>query len=113
LPVRRFAPKRAKESSGEDEQHKAACEKTNDMTHGSLLVGADRPRPSVKIVYDHHERRSIADVIESAPVAYEQRETGRESPEAFCKRLTETCGEDVDLKALIADHRLPHSGPDL
>jgi hypothetical protein len=59
------------------------------------------------------ERRSIADVVESALVAYEQRETGRESPEAFYKRLSETCGEDVDLNALIADHRLPHSGPDL
>ena len=59
------------------------------------------------------ERRSIADVVESALVPYEQRETGRESPETFYKRLSETCGEDVDLNALIADHRRPHSGPDL
>jgi len=59
------------------------------------------------------ERRSIADVVERALVAYEQRETGRESPEAFYKRLSETCSEDVDLNALIADHRRPHSGPDL
>jgi len=59
------------------------------------------------------ERRSIADVVERALVAYEQRETGRESPETFYKRLSETCGEDVDLNALIADHRRLHSGPDL
>ena len=59
------------------------------------------------------ERRSIADVVERALVAYEQRETGRESAEAFYARLSACWGEDVDLEALIADHRRPHSGPDL
>lgn len=59
------------------------------------------------------ERRSIADVVERALLAYEQRETGRESPEAFYKRLSETCGVEVDLNELIEDHRRPHSGPDL
>jgi hypothetical protein len=59
------------------------------------------------------ERRSIADVVERALVAYEQRETGRETPEAFYKRLSQFCAVDVDLDALIADHREPHPGPDL
>jgi len=59
------------------------------------------------------ERRSIADVVERALLAYEQRETGREAAEAFYLRLSESFGEDVDLEALIADHRRPHSGVDL
>ena len=59
------------------------------------------------------ERRSVADIVERALVAYEQRETGRESPEAFYARLSASWGEDVDLDALIEDHRRPHSGPDL
>ena len=36
-----------------------------------------------------------------------------ESPEAFYARLSASSGEDVDLDALIADHRGPHLGSDL
>jgi len=49
LPGRRLAPKRPNETSDEDEQHKAGREKTKDMAHVSLLVEADRPRPSIVI----------------------------------------------------------------
>ena len=59
------------------------------------------------------ERRSIADVVERALVAYEQRETGREAADAFYARLCASWGEDVDLEAQIADHRRAHSGLDL
>jgi len=59
------------------------------------------------------ERRSIADIVERALIAYEQRESGRESAEAFYARLAASCGEGADLDALMADHRQPHAGPDL
>ena len=59
------------------------------------------------------ERRSIADIVERALIAYEQRESGRESAEAFYARLAANCGEGADLDALMADHRQPHAGPDL
>ncbi len=59
------------------------------------------------------ERRSIAEVVERALAAYEQRETGREPADAFYARLCASWGEDADLEAQIADHRRAHSGLDL
>jgi len=59
------------------------------------------------------ERRSIAEIVERALVAYEQRETGREAAETFYARLAASAGEDIDLDALIEDHRRPRSGPGL
>jgi hypothetical protein len=60
----------------------------------------------------HKERRSIAQVVERALERYEQ-EDGRESPQQFWRRFAEEVGPDVDLDALLEDHRKPHPGPDL
>ncbi len=59
------------------------------------------------------ERRTVAEIVERALEAYERREATHEPPEAFYRRLSETWGEDIDIDALIQDHRRPHPGPDL
>jgi hypothetical protein len=59
------------------------------------------------------ERRSIADIVERALEAYEVRECGREPAAAFYARLTEERGSDIDLEAVIREHRRVEPGPDL
>ena len=59
------------------------------------------------------ERTTVTEIVERALEAYERRDPAREPPEAFYRRLSETWGEDIDLDALIQDHRRPHPGPDL
>jgi len=59
------------------------------------------------------ERRTVAEVVERALEAYRSREAPEESAAEFYRRLSETWGEDIDLDALIQDHRRPHLGPDL
>lgn len=59
------------------------------------------------------ERRTLAEIVERALEAYERREASHEPPEIFYQRLSETWGEDIDLDALVQDHRGPHAGPDL
>ena len=59
------------------------------------------------------EHRSSAEIVERALADYEKRWTGGESAEAFYARLSASCGEDIDLDALIADHRQGHAGADL
>ena len=82
------------------------------MTEPQLSVRSARARDLAHRLA-RRERRSIADVVERALVAYEQRETGREAPEAFYARLSKSWGEDIDLDAEISDHRRPHLGLDL
>lgn len=59
------------------------------------------------------EHRSIADIVERALEAYEVREAGREPAAAFYARLAKESGTDVDLEALIREHRKIDSGPEL
>ncbi|TAI59883.1 type II toxin-antitoxin system VapB family antitoxin [Bradyrhizobium sp. Leo170] len=59
------------------------------------------------------ENRSIADVVERALEAYEERASGRESPAAFYARLKATGDVDIDLEAIIREGRRPHTGPEL
>ncbi len=61
----------------------------------------------------HHERRSVAEVVELALEAYEVREAGREPASVFYARLAEECGTEVDLDALIRESRQTHLGPQL
>ena len=58
------------------------------------------------------EGRPIHAIVEQALVEYARRHP-RESAAAFLKRLKALAVEDVDLEALIADHRRPHEGIDL
>ncbi|WP_404513980.1 plasmid stabilization protein [Bradyrhizobium ottawaense] len=59
------------------------------------------------------ENRSIADVVERALEAYEERAAGREPPAAFYARLKSSADTDIDLDAIIREGRRPHSGPEL
>jgi len=59
------------------------------------------------------ERRSVADVVERALEAYEVREAGREPAPAFYARLSSDYGTDLDLEAVIREHRGINPGPAL
>jgi len=59
------------------------------------------------------ENRSIADVVERALESYEIREAGREPASSFYSRLAMEFGTDIDLEAVIGEHRKPHQGVDL
>lgn len=56
------------------------------------------------------EKCSIADIVERALEAYEERTAAREPPAAFYARLKASCDPDVDLEALIREERRPHAG---
>lgn len=54
------------------------------------------------------ENRSIADVVERALEAYDERAAGREPPMAFYARLK--ADADIDLEAVIREGRRAHVG---
>ncbi len=56
------------------------------------------------------ENCSIADIVERALEAYEERAAAREPPAAFYAHLKTSCDPDVDLEALIREERRPHAG---
>ncbi len=56
---------------------------------------------------------AAAEIVERALEAYAERAAEREPAESFYRRLTAERGEDIDLDALIQDHRRPHCGIDL
>lgn len=58
------------------------------------------------------ERRSVAKVVENALERYEA-QSNREPAAQFYRRLSEELGTDLDLDALLEDHRKPHPGIDL
>ena len=59
------------------------------------------------------EDRSIADIVERALEAYEIREAGREPASVFYARLANDYGCDLDLEAVIREHRKINPGPEL
>jgi hypothetical protein len=59
------------------------------------------------------ERRTVAEVVERALEAYRSREAPEESAAEFYRRLTGGREEDIDLDALLEEHREPHFGIDL
>jgi hypothetical protein len=59
------------------------------------------------------ENRSIADVVERALEAYEERASGREPAAEFYARLRASEDVDIDLEAIIREGRRPHTGPEL
>lgn len=56
---------------------------------------------------------AAAEIVARALEAYAERAAEREPAEAFYRRLNAERGEDIDLDALIQDHRRPHCGIDL
>ena len=59
------------------------------------------------------EHRSIADIVERTLEAYEIREAGREPASFFYARLANDYGSDLDLEAVIREHRKINTGPEL
>ncbi|HRQ65598.1 MAG TPA: hypothetical protein PKZ76_12185 [Xanthomonadaceae bacterium] len=59
------------------------------------------------------ERRSVAEVVERALEVYEAAQTGREAAQAFYARLGPEFGVDIDLEAVIREHRSPNRGIEL
>jgi hypothetical protein len=59
------------------------------------------------------ENRSIAEIVERALESYAEREAGRVSADVFFDDLVATCGTDIDLDAVIREHRKPNPGIDL
>jgi len=59
------------------------------------------------------ENRTIAEVVERALESYEIREAGREPASSFYSRLGAQSGTDIDLVAVIREHRQPHPGVEL
>ena len=55
----------------------------------------------------------MAEIVERALEAYRSREAPRESAAEFYRRLTQGREEDIDLDALLEEHRKPHLGIDL
>jgi hypothetical protein len=59
------------------------------------------------------EGRTVAEIVERALEAYRSDDTRHESASEFYRRLTRGRKEDVDLDALLAEHRELHPGVDL
>lgn len=59
------------------------------------------------------EGRTVAEIVERALEAYRSDDAARESAAEFYRRLVRGREEDVDLDALLAEHREPHPGVDL
>jgi hypothetical protein len=60
------------------------------------------------------DKRTIADIVETALAEYEARRTGREPASSFWRRVSEQYGSDeIDLEELIKEHRKPHRGIEL
>jgi hypothetical protein len=59
------------------------------------------------------ERRTVAQVVERALVAYERQEAEREPIDVFLRRLAEYGSDDIDLEAVIQASRKPNPGIDL
>lgn len=59
------------------------------------------------------ENRSIADIVERALEAYEISEAGREPASSFYRRFSRNVDADIDIEAVIREHRHPHQGIDL
>lgn len=59
------------------------------------------------------EQRTVAEVVERALEAYEASQAGREPATQFYARISESFGTDIDLDAIVQEHRQPHAGTEL
>ena len=83
-----------------------------DMAEPQLSVRSARARDLAHRLA-RRENRSIADVVERALEAYEERAAGREPPAEFYARLKASGDADIDLETIIREGRQPHTGPEL
>lgn len=59
------------------------------------------------------ERRTVATVVERALEEYEARRSNRLPAAEFYRALNQSCATDIDLDAVLDEHRQPHKGMDL
>lgn len=59
------------------------------------------------------ERRTVAEIVERALEEYAAHQTGREPASTFYVELNRRFGTDVDLQAVIDEHREPHAAIEL
>jgi hypothetical protein len=88
------------------------AKEAKDMAEPQLSVRSAKARDLAHRLA-RRENRSIADVVERALEAYEERTAGREPPTAFYARLKASADADIDLEAVIREGRHPHTGPEL
>ncbi|TVS13775.1 MAG: plasmid stabilization protein [Wenzhouxiangella sp.] len=79
------------------------------MTEPQLSVRSAKAR---ELAYRlaSRERRTIAAIVERALEEYEQRHSEQTPPGEFYRDLQASCSSDVDLDAVLEDHRAPHHG---
>ena len=86
------------------------------MAQPQLSVRSARARDLAHMLAKR-ERRTVAQVVEKALEAYaSEQPKERESAKAFLERLLErdpADTQDIDLEAIIDEHRKPHHGIDL
>jgi hypothetical protein len=82
------------------------------MTEPQLSVRSNRARELAHRLA-RHERRTIAEVVESALEAYAAHHMDRVPASRFYVELNQRVASDIDLEEVIREHRHPHRGPDL
>ncbi len=82
------------------------------MAEPKLSVRSARARDLAQRLA-RRENRSVAEVVERALEAYEERAAGREPPRAFYARLKANADVDIDLEPVIREGRRPHAGLEL
>ena len=82
------------------------------MTEPQLSVRSAKAR---ELAYRlaNRERRTIAAIVERALEEYEHRHSEQCPPDEFYRDLQASCASDVDLDAVLEDHRKPHRGIEL
>ncbi|MFW6341228.1 MAG: type II toxin-antitoxin system VapB family antitoxin [Wenzhouxiangella sp.] len=56
------------------------------------------------------ERRTIAAIVERALEEYEHRHSEQCPPDEFYRDLQANCASEINLDAVLAEHRTPHYG---
>jgi len=83
-----------------------------DMAEPQLSV---RSAKAIEIAHrlSRQHGRTVARTVERALELLDAQEGEREPATSFWRRVSQECGTDIDLEALIKEHRKPHNGIDL
>jgi len=79
------------------------------MAEPQLSVRSARARDLAHRLAER-EQRTVAEVVERALLAYEAEQ---EPADSFYARISRDCGTDIDLEAVIREHRRAHMGIEL
>jgi hypothetical protein len=87
----------------------------------SMLMTTTKPQLSVRSAkarelahrLAQRERRTVSAVVERALEQYEARHSQCVPAAEFYRTLNQSCSADVDLDAVLDEHRKAHAGPEL